>query len=212
MRTETLIHNLAKECQPVKPLGNPAVRFLKWFAATSLILSAVVLIWGPDPSPSLFFNPAFVIQAAIMLCVSLSCALSAFILTVPDKKNLKFHFMLGTILILWFGLIVYLFLAADLSDSRPGYLCVSRTILFAALPSMLLFQMLKKAAPIKSGMVGLLASLSVLSVAGLGVQFFCQKALPAHILIWHIIPVCILSGIGFFLGRLVFKWDLRRRS
>lgn len=211
MKTEILIGKLAQECRPVKPLGNPVIRFLKWAAATLVILSAGVLILRPDVSAFFLINPSFAFPAAIMLCVSLISALSAFIWTVPDEKNSRVGFMLGTIILSWFGLIAYLLVSADLADSHPGYRCVLRTVILAAAPSILLFYMLKKAAPIKPGTVGLLASLGVLSLATLGVQFVCQKVFLAHILMWHILPVCVLSGIGFFLGRLLFKWDLRQR-
>jgi hypothetical protein len=209
MKTETLIHNLAKECEPVKPLGNPLVRFLKWAVATLVILAAGVFILRPDVSPSVSITPTFLLTTAVMVGVSLTAALSAFIWTVPDIKSRKFYLILATALASWLVLITYLFFTADLSNTHPGPLCVKRIIMLSVLPSILLFYMLRKAAPLKPGMVGLLASLGVLLFSNLSVEFVCPNAvtLPAHVLVWHILPVCILSVLGFFLGRLVFKWN-----
>jgi hypothetical protein len=71
--------------------------------------------------------------------------------------------------------------------------------------------MLKKAAPMRAGLIGLLAVLSSLSFAAVGVQFVCRSPFPTHIIVWHVLPVFILATVGIFVGRLLFVWNVDGR-
>lgn len=212
MNTETLIHDLALQCRPVKPVGHPIKRFLIWIAFTALFLIAGV--WFLRPRPDIWnvaISPAFVFPALAMICVSIIATLSAFVLTIPDNRNRRFDIFPLTVLTVWFGLIAYMFASSDVANSRPGLICILRITGLAAVPTGLLFYMLKKAAPMKSGLVGLLAVLGSLSFAEIAVQVLCRKSEDVtHVIVWHFTPVCIIAAVGLLIGHVTFRWDVNK--
>ena len=213
MNTETLIHNLALQRRPVAPIGHPVKRFLIWAGSTVVFL--IVAVWFLRPVPDLWGfaeNSSFIFPALAMLFISLICALSAFVLAVPDSRNRNFGIVSLSVLIFWFGAVAYLLASSDVADSRPGLLCILRIIGLSIAPGALLFYLLKKAAPMNSGLVGLLAALSSLALAGIAVQCLCNKSSEAaHVIVWHLLPVCLIATIGLLIGRLLFSWNVSNR-
>jgi hypothetical protein len=209
MNTETLIHNLALQCRPVRPIGNPTSRFLVWITSTIVFLIAGVWILRPVPELwSLVTNPSFIFPTLAMLTLSLISTLSAFILTIPDSRIRRFDALPLTVLIFWFALVAYMLATVDISDSRPGLLCIVRIAGLSLVPGGLLFYMLKKAAPMKSGLVGILASLGSLAFAAIAVQCLCPRSYDVtHVVVWHFMPVSVISVVGLLMGRLMFKWN-----
>jgi len=211
MNTEILIHDLASKCRPVKPVAPPLRRFLIWASATIVLLVIGVLIFRPRPDiSSVVFEPSFVIPAMAMLCLSFLSALSAFFLTVPDQRSRRFDVIPITVVIFWFGLIAYTVAFSDLENSSPGLICMMRIVCLSIAPAALLFYMLNKAAPLRPGLIGLLAGLGALTFAEVGVQFLCHKTFWAHIFVWHFLPVCAFALIGVLVGRLIFRINVNR--
>jgi hypothetical protein len=211
MNTDTLIHNLALQCQPVKPIGHPVKRFLIWAISSLLLIAAGVFFFRPGPDFSVVSNPSFIFPAMAMLCVSLICTLSAFILSIPNKDTQRFNIVLIVVMAFWFGLMIYMFASTGLYDSRPGFLCIFRMTILAIAPAVILFYMLKRAAPMQSGLIGFLAALGSFAFAGLGLQFICHKStLGAHVLVWHIIPLSVLALLGVAIGHWMFSWPEHR--
>src|SRR4030095_8768936 len=191
MKTDTLIHNLSLQCRPVTPLGHPVKRFLIWALSSILFLIAAVLIMGPAYNVIWrgVSTAAFILPAVAMLGISLVCTLSAFVMSVPNEEARKISALPILVLIFWFGLMTYMVGSADLEDSRPGIICIFRMIGMAAAPGALLFYMLRKAAPMRTGLIGLLAAIGTLAFSEIGVQFVCHKTLfETHVIVWHFIP------------------------
>jgi hypothetical protein len=140
-----------------------------------------------------------------MLGLAMMFSFSAFTLTVPDHRNRRFDLIpMGTVLAS-FLLVAFGLLTSDITDSHPSYVCVLRIVGLSIAPGALLFQMLRKAAPLKPGFIGLLAVLGSLAFSEIGVQFLCLKSAGSHVLIWHILPICLLGSAGFWLGQLTLK-------
>jgi len=214
MKTETLIHDLALQCRPIKPIGHPLKRFVVWALSAVIILVAGVLILRPPPEIwSHLANPIFVFPALVMLCISLVCTLSAFVLSVPDEQAKRFDKIPIAAVIFLLGLMIYMSVFSNLDDVRPDLICVFRITGLALAPGALLFYMLKRAAPMRSWLIGLLAALGSLAFAEIGLQFICRKSiLWTHVLVWHFMPVCILALTGIAVGHLMFKWTTGLKS
>jgi hypothetical protein len=206
MKTEILIHNLALQCRPVKTLDPPFMRFLKWVALTTLLLAVGVVIMKPRPGfAEDISEPAFLLPLVALLILSLVCALSAFVMTVPDERNGGYVSVSIALVVLSFASVAFATSLSDVDSSRPGLLCMTKIILLSLVPAGVLFYMLSKAAPMRSGLIGLLAALSALTSAATGAQFLCHKIYWPHILVWHLLPVCILAALGFVVGRFIFR-------
>jgi hypothetical protein len=207
MKTDILIHNLALECRPVRPIGHPLKRFLIWIISSVVLLAAGIIILSP-PHDVLSSVPTatFMVPAVAMLAISLICALSAFMISIPDQRARKFNLFSITVLIAWFALTAYLFAMSDLADSSHGLICILRIIGLSILPGALLFYMLKRAAPMNTRMVGLIAAFGALALGGIGVQFVCPNLAVTHLIAWHFMPVGVLALLGSVIGNRIFRW------
>jgi hypothetical protein len=189
-------------------VGHPVKGFLIWVLASILLLIAGVLIVGPEHNviSSEPLTNTLIVPAVAILCISLICTLSAFVMSIPNEEARKFSMLPIFVLIVWFGVMTYLFASADLHDSRPGILCVLRIIGLSAAPGALLFYMLRKAAPMRAGLIGLFAAVGALGFGELGVQFLCHKSLlETHVIVWHLVPVSVLALVGVVIGRTTFR-------
>lgn len=207
MNTEALIQDLAVGCTPVKPLQRPVVRCLKWIFASLLMMAIGVVFLGPRGG-SILFSTDSATATAVLIGVSITAAVSAFILAVPGIKSRRFYLVISTALASWLGVVVYIFFSGDTLDPHTHFLCIKRIIILSISPGILLFYMLRQAAPHRTGTVGLLALFSVMLFSCLGLDFVCPNPGLSHVLVWHILPASILSGTGIFVGRLVFHRNL----
>ncbi len=208
MKTDTLIHNLALECRPVRPIGHPIKRFLIWILSSTLLLAAGIIILSP-PQDILesILTTTFLVPAVSMLAISLISALSAFVLSVPDAEARKLDIVSIAVLIGSFAVMAYMFAISDPIDSRPGFRCILKIVGLSIPPGAVLFYMLKRAAPMNSRLTGLLAGFGALSLGGLGVQFVCHRSeLFAHLVVWHFLPMCVLALTGIVIGNRMFRW------
>jgi hypothetical protein len=204
MNTESVIQELVTQCQPIEPLKPPAIRFSQWaISALVLIFVGVTILRPPNEIWARVNDPSFVVTALAMLSLALISTFSAFVLTIPDDRNRRFDlFPMGTVIVS-FMLVGYLLLTSNVADSHPSYICVLRIIGLSVLPAALLFQMLRRAAPLRPGLTGLLAVLGSLSFSEIGVQFLCLNSLGSHVLVWHLLPIGLIALAGFSLGKLV---------
>ena len=205
MNTETLIHELALDCRPVSPIGHPLVRFLRWALAAAVLTAAGVVVIRPFGSDwNSLLTPVAITAAVSMFVVFLLSSLAAFFFAVPDSRNATFGMILIAVVIVLFCSICFALSFIEPADSNPGLICVFRIVGLSIAPGVLLFYMLKRAAPMSSGLVGLLAALSSFALAEIGVQFLCHKTFASHIIVWHILPVLVLSLVGILVGRALF--------
>jgi hypothetical protein len=210
MKTDALIHNLALECRPVAPIRHPLKRFLIWIVSSVVLLAVGIIVLSPKHNVwSSVPTPTFIVTAVAMLAISLMCGLCAFMMSIPDQQARKFNLLGVTVLICGFGLMAYMFAMSDLADSEPLLICVVRIIGLSIPPGILLFYMLKEAAPTNTRMVGLMAAFGALALGGLGVQFVCHNLGVTHLIFWHFIPVCVLALLGIAIGNRIFRWPSR---
>jgi hypothetical protein len=206
MNTETLIHELSLQALPVRPLAPPSVRFLKWLGVTLAFL--ILGIFAVGPRPDLYTaakEPVFIVPAFIMAGLALICTFSAFVLARPDTGNARWEVVVWATLAAWAGVLAFLILNEDISGSAIGYICITRIAFFSVGPGILLFSMLRRAAPMRTAFVGLLAVMGALAFSEIAVQLLCRQSSLAHIVLWHFLPLCGLALPGLLIGRLIFR-------
>jgi hypothetical protein len=152
-------------------------------------------------------DPTFLALAIVTLALGACSALSAFVLSVPDRARLWLDAVPVALLALWLAVLAHAFYRADGAHAGFGVACVGRILALAALPSASLYVMLRRAAPLDGRRVGALATLGAVALGALGTQFVCRDGDPLHILIWHYVPVVIAGGAGVVAGRLLLGWD-----
>jgi hypothetical protein len=210
MKTEDLILELSKTVTPVKRLESPLKRTMKWLSFTTLSLLSGVAIMGVREDIGLvIFNKYFWVQSFLLSVLAIASAVSAFLINIPGEKR-KSLFIIPAITFIGWGLILLIFVTnVDRTSDGIGFACIRDISLLGLLPGVGLFIMLRKGAPLKIGFSGVLALLAISSIGALGTQFICSNDDPLHILLWHFLPVLILSLVGVIIGKALLQWETK---
>lgn len=208
MNTHELIADLSRDLRPVKPLASPLTRFTYWIVVASVLLVAASLAFGlRGDLPGALLVPRVALDLGLSLMVALLSAVSAFYLAVPGEQGWRRSAGVGlAALAVWTGHTVFRVIEGYSYDrliwaATHGYDCFAAVVVMGVLPGVLLFGMLRRAAPTEflwSGAMGLLA---MGALGSLGAQLHCAGSAPFHILIHHFFPVLLVGGLGLLLGR-----------
>lgn len=214
MKTEDLVKNLSSSLKPVKTMPHPLLRFLKWLVVVAMCFGAVIPLIGLRHNiEAALLNPHFVIQAILLVTLAITSAMAAFVLSVPRTDASQWSRWFPIIpATLWAGMIisdlVFAIIAKDSSALLVdfGMACVGDILVLAMVPGVLMFIMIRKAAPTRLGWSGFLALISVAAFGALGSQFMCHKDAPMHLLLWHFLPVAAIAVLGISFGRKLLNW------
>lgn len=219
MSTEDLIQQLTGDLQPVRRLRPLVVRVAGWFVVALASLGLVMLLMGVRRELGDAADRAdFAIEAALLIVTALSAAVGALIVSIPGAERTAFVRLLpvvvGTATIVW-ALGEWMFAAA--TGAPTGRLtfawhCVYKTASVAAIPSVLLFLMVRRAAPLHAARAGFLVLLATAAVGVLGANIICPNDRPLHMLLWHAAPLMLFAGLGAALGTWLLRWPLDKRA
>jgi len=152
---------------------------------------------------------AFLLENAALLCVFLLAAKSAFQLSVPDDIRSLWTYaqpVLGLSLAL--GLVLLRGHSGSLDAPgvplHHGRACLWRSAGLGALPVLVGWALLRRAAPQERRWVGLLLALSAFSLSTLGTQALCGNDAAPHLLRWHYLPLLLAGLAGAALGEVAF--------
>jgi hypothetical protein len=105
----------------------------------------------------------------------------------------------------WLALVVAGTLSAGGGHVGAGVRCIRNLVAFVVPPGLLLFFMLRRAAPLDGGAVGTLAAVGMAALAHAGTRFVCHNDGALHLLVWHCTFVVVLGGVGILVGRSLLK-------
>jgi len=88
---------------------------------------------------------------------------------------------------------------ADWSD-RPGLKCLSLSLLVAAGP-LLAFLAARRSAPVHPALNGAAIGVASGACAWVALDLWCPVAFVPHLVLGHVLPLCILAGMGALLGQ-----------
>ncbi|MGE4107335.1 MAG: NrsF family protein [Bacteriovoracia bacterium] len=209
MKTEELINKLSHSLRP-QSRRDLWRDYVKWIAVTFLVIAIGVFLMGlrKDLSDTLF-KEWFQYESFFLLTFGLLCAWVALRAGRPEQKfgPLAYSFLILGI-VGWIAFLVRAFKGEsfDFAAAAPGWSCFMAVILFSMIPGIILVRKLRKMAPTSLGQTGLWAATSVGILSALGVSLICSDSNAEHLLLWHFVPVLVISILGFILGRFVLKW------
>lgn len=208
MKTNDLIAQLADDLQPSKPLRRTGHRFsgfliLSLFCALLPVLSKLSV---HEIIGTLFSLEG--VESLFILLSALSCGLAALYSCIPgDDRSLRWS-RIGAI-----GAMVWsLFLLVEAMESTGRGMgteeleCSIFISFVGVAPLMALLLMIKRGAPVRPGLSGILASVSSFSFGALSLQFLCPFDKTYHEIIFHLLPITLLAGGGLFGGKRLLKW------
>jgi hypothetical protein len=206
MTTEEMVQALGAGLKPVRPLPRAGSRTVVWSLFALAWVAAGAYALGPRADLlAKIRDPAFLVEGALLVLVSVLAGRTAFLLSVPGAEA-DSH---GRIVPLM-GVLVWTCVVAGsqaAASDAVAWSCVAKMCALTLLPAVTALFMLHRAAPLSPGWTGMFALLSAASLALLGTRLLCPRDDPRHVLLWHFIPLLALVGLGARLGR----WSLSRR-
>ena len=107
-------------------------------------------------------------------------------------------------------LIYFIYLLSSegfsLDAMAGGHICSMEILALGIAPGVLIFLMIRKAAPTSLGLTGLVGFVAVFFMSTVALQFTCADQSKFHLLIFHFVPAVFLALSGIFLGKKFLRW------
>ncbi|NNE37337.1 MAG: DUF1109 family protein, partial [Gammaproteobacteria bacterium] len=84
--------------------------------------------------------------------------------------------------------------------------CPIHIIGFSAIPAVVIFFLVRMGAVIRIYWAGVMSALSVTAFAYLFMRLVESNDNPAHLIIWHAIPILVLCLVGMYAGKKTLRW------
>lgn len=204
MNNGDLIKKLSKEGS-TKTLANPNIRLIFW------LVPSMAWIVG-----SLYFSKYLIqldtivsFQFIAMILFVLWTAKWVLELCIPGKEDTYEVNVLIFPLALWIvSMGIHSFTEGFISNANYilSWHCLSGSLLIASGPTVLLYWLGVKAAPMKKQQVSALCMISGVGIGSLVSQLTCVLQESSHLLVSHYLPMLILGSVGYILGKRIFKW------
>ncbi len=212
------IARLVRSATPVTPLEPPSIRVTRWaISSAGLALVGASLLGIRADVAAQLVDGWFLARVAATLAIALTAAALAFFSSVPGVEPSRGARALPFAMCIVWGAMLIEAIAATQSPAdtffrvRPHLSCVL-LIAGIGLPSgAMLVRMLRHAAPLQPRWAGAFAGLASLALGALGAQFVCTNDAAAHHLVWHFIPVALLTLTSVAAGPSLFHWSHRGR-
>jgi hypothetical protein len=200
----SLVRRLVAEVRPTRPLWSVGVRLGLWMA-----LEIGVLAWVATHTSNDFMQklkqPVYAIGVLFFVAAAVISAALALRSAVPGRALPASEATLAAVLVLAGTLLVAAVEPIDAATPLAGFVrvglpCTYGIGMFAALPLLLLWWMVRRGASMSGGLSGLLAGAgaSFYSFAMLRLQ--CPNDEPLHILAWHLLPALALIALSTLAG------------
>jgi hypothetical protein len=218
--TPDLIEALAANAAPVRRLRPPLSRATLWLSVAAVILVLLAVSHGARPDlAQRLREPSFVASIFASLLTGILAAIASFLVSLPDRSRGWLLLPLPA-LVVWLSTIGYGCLTAWVDIGADGLRageaarCFATLVLTSVPLSLLMFVMLRHAAPLRPLPVALTGSLAVAGMTASALTLFHAFDATVMILMWNLGSAALLVALGTFLGRKMLSWlpQLPQRS
>lgn len=212
MRTEELIAKLSNE-QSKKTLKTPS--YYASCLLVTLILYAIFIQFylGLRSDLSLqLLRKSFLLEIFLLASLSLTSAIASILLIYPDHYQKKIlikipNFLLAiTISFITLQLLLpseSLTLITANSHNIECSICIAAV---SIIPSLLIFNLIKKGAATNFKKAGFFAILTTTSIGCITLRLAENNDSAMHLLVWHYLPTLLFSCLGALVGKYFLKW------
>ncbi|PJB73582.1 MAG: hypothetical protein CO093_00365 [Alphaproteobacteria bacterium CG_4_9_14_3_um_filter_47_13] len=96
---------------------------------------------------------------------------------------------------------------ADMADKLADPFYVAElALLFGTPPGIAMFLIVRKGAPIQCCWAGSMATWSVTAFGYLCMRLIEQNDNPAHLIVWHALPIVLMCVAGMMMGKYALRW------
>jgi hypothetical protein len=208
------IKELAKNLEPFESLDSYKIFIVKWF-----FFSVVIVLMGHLMLPvriDLMFKISdftFELENILWFLTSFLSASVLYYSSFPERESaklLKFptYFALTTLFLILFSRIDFSHSSSEVMNElnlwrgRCGFIILTFSLVQASF--MVLWT--RKAAPNNTYSAGFWSALSASSLGCLLMQVVCPHDNSTHLLLWHFVPLTVVSFSGGLLARKFLRW------
>jgi hypothetical protein len=212
MQTDELIQTLTSDCAAVRRLAHPGWRAAFWFAISAGYVVAVVAVIGLRPDiPSKLGDLKFLVEVGAAFLTSMMAAAAAFCAGCPGRPIWE-RFAPVPFLALWLGTLGtgcwhdWLALGVAGLAVRPEPMCFPVIFAIGFIPSILIFAMIRRGAPIAPMSAMGLAALAAAALAATALRLVHSVDSSLMVLVWQFGSVVVLTLLEAPCGRFFLRW------
>jgi len=214
MTVEDMISDLAKEGAK-KSFPSPLKVLVAWAALLLFYISGIFLYFSIRPDfVATLKSMSFGVQLGAAVLMVVSAAVSASYLALPDSNQKPWVRFLP---LLPFMLLILMLAGALVVLGAAGLVgcldvqqvaCAKAVFMFSILPSAVMVYTIQRAAPLHYFWAASMAGLSGSGIGYVLLLLIEPHENPAHLLIWHFLPVLLTTIVVMSLGKLVLgRWQ-----
>ncbi len=211
MKTDDLIQTLARDAY-VQRLPHPGWRAMIWLAISTAYVAGFVAVMGlrPDIAAKLA-EPSFLVEIGAAYMTSMMAAAAAFCAGCPGRPLWE-RFAPLPFLVLWLASLGegcwrdWVRSGSDGLTLQPDLLCFSMILAVSIVPTLVIFIMIRRAAPIAPVTTTALATLAAAALAAAALRLFHEQDASIMILVWQFGSVAVLAGLGALFGQYLLRW------
>lgn len=213
--TPELIDLLAQHATPVRRLRPPLARAALWLLVAGLLFALLAIAHGLRPDwQQQAARPIFAIGIAASLATGVLAAVSAFLISLPDRSR-RWALLPVPTLLVWLSTVGYGCLTDWVSIGPDGMhldetaRCFA-TMMLVSLPlSLAMYVMLRHAARLRPTAVTLIGSVAVAALTAAALSLFHPLDATVLVLASNFGVAVLILSIGGMLAR---RFDSRRMS
>ncbi len=208
-KTEQLIASLAGEAVAVRPVTMGAV-CARWMAGFVSYVAILVAITGVRPDfAELLHHPLFVGEIGLLAALVISSALTAALLSFPDRYQQRWLLRLPLVLFVAFaGVLIAEWLQHPIATpfTFQGAECLTCITAYALVPGAWLLWQMRKLASTHADTAGAAAVMASFAMGAMALRLKEPTDSIAHLVQWHYVPMLAAALIGLGLGKRLLKW------
>jgi len=211
LETRALIHQLAANATPVRRFASPWRRCAAWFAISLAYVAAIIFIQPRYLNLWQMADARFVIEQVAVLATAVSAAVAAFWSVVPGHDRRVLLLPLPPLAI-WLATLGngcvndWLRLGRAALELRVDSDCLPAAVAVGIVPTIAIFAMLRRGAPLIPHATLALAVAAVAAVTNLALRLFHPGEASIMVLVWHFGGTLVLAMLAGLLGRHVLTW------
>jgi hypothetical protein len=212
METSELISRLAEQPAPRCAGACPYSMVSRWLGVTFGGIIIMVAFLGLRPDLSLrLAEPLFLAEIAVLFLLLVASGMSACWLAFPDQRQQPWLVKLPLVPLTVYAALIAYRLSVPEATAAPlekdnGIDCALCITGMAIVPAFTLLYLVRRCATTVPRLTGAVALLAAAVSGHLMLKFVeANDSLP-HFAVSHLLPILLLCGIGFLLGKKILAW------
>lgn len=210
--TPDLIESLAANVRPVKRMGSPVWRGLRWSLLAVAVLVLLTLSQGIRPDfAAKMQDYTFVARLGGAFLTAILAAIAAFMVSLPDRSRLWLLLPLPAFLV-WMATIGYQCLTHWISlgpnGMEPGETarCFATLVLTGLPLTLAMLLMLRFAAPLQPTGAAMAGGLAVAATTAVAMTLFHVLDASIMVLMWNLGTAMLFLVLAKSFGNKMFSW------